>query len=297
MASYSLPYIVDEQTLPAPLPTANEIASSSDILSKTGGCTVVGVGTHFVVKYGPQVVPLEGETMLFLSQSTPVPVPRVYAMYQDLDKKVTYTYIVMERIRGRTLAEEWPSMDSASKIAVSVRLRTILNDMRALPSPGRYCSVGRQRLPDGIFWTSDPLMPYAGPFNTEDELNKSILAKYVAEQPSKHKANYYARTFPEVFRDHEPTFSHADLQRKNIVMRYPSTDGDTDSGGTSAEPEPVIIDWEFAGWYPSYWEYARALFACGRWDDDWNEWVDEFLEPFRNEYAWTSMLLLEMWPC
>lgn len=57
--------------------------------------------------------------------------------------------------------------------------------------------------------------------------------------------------------------------------------------------EPVIIDWEFSGWYPSYWEYARAIFACGRWNDDWNDWVDQILEPFRNEYAWVSILLRE----
>lgn len=26
-----------------------------------------------------------------------------------------------------------------------------------------------------------------------------------------------------------------------------------------------------AGWYLSYWEYARAVFACARFDDDWSE--------------------------
>jgi hypothetical protein len=57
----------------------------------------------------------------------------------------------------------------------------------------------------------------------------------------------------------------------------------------------VLIDWKYAGWYPSYWEYARAIFACGRWDDGWSEWVERFLEPWRNAYAWVQMLLREMW--
>jgi hypothetical protein len=61
------------------------------------------------------------------------------------------------------------------------------------------------------------------------------------------------------------------------------------------ELEIVIIDWEFAGWYPSYWEYARCVFACGNWNDDWSVWVDEILEPFRNEYVWTNMFLVELW--
>ncbi|EMD62551.1 hypothetical protein COCSADRAFT_93736, partial [Bipolaris sorokiniana ND90Pr] len=56
-----------------------------------------------------------------------------------------------------------------------------------------------------------------------------------------------------------------------------------------------IIDWEFAGWYLSHWEYARAIFACGRWDDDWYDWVNNILEPYRNEYIWMEKLLRELW--
>ena len=57
----------------------------------------------------------------------------------------------------------------------------------------------------------------------------------------------------------------------------------------------TIIDWEFAGWYPSYWEYARAIFACGRFDDDWSEWIDFSLDVYRNEWAWMQMLIVELW--
>jgi hypothetical protein len=40
----------------------------------------------------------------------------------------------------------------------------------------------------------------------------------------------------------------------------------------------AILDWEFAGWYPQYWEYTSAMgpaMACG----DYLEWVPKFLEP------------------
>ncbi|KAF1919474.1 hypothetical protein BDU57DRAFT_512600 [Ampelomyces quisqualis] len=95
-------------------------------------------------------------------------------------------------------------MGPASKKSISMRPRNILKAMRALPSPGGYCSVGRQALPDGVFWSADPSQHFAGPFAMKAELNKAMVAKYVQDGLVKHKANYYSRAFAEVFRDLEP---------------------------------------------------------------------------------------------
>lgn len=196
---------------------------------------------------------------------------------------------------GPCLDSEWPKMDQASKQAVACRLQSVLKEMRQLESPGGHCSVGRQGLPDGLFWTNNPSNPFAGPFGTEPELNNAMIAKYVENGLSKHKANYYSRTFSDVFQNHAPVFSHADLQRKNILIRNAPAGDETKEKLDATDLDLVIIDWEYAGWYPSYWEYARAIFACGRWSDDWSDWVDRMLEPFRNEYAWMGILLRELW--
>jgi hypothetical protein len=67
---------------------------------------VVGVGQHFVVKYGLAVDLMEGEIILFIQEATSVPVPRIYALFKDpITKKA---YIVMERIAGKSLDSEWP---------------------------------------------------------------------------------------------------------------------------------------------------------------------------------------------
>ncbi|PGH23155.1 hypothetical protein AJ80_02787 [Polytolypa hystricis UAMH7299] len=58
--------------------------------------------------------------------------------------------------------------------------------------------------------------------------------------------------------------------------------------------ELIVIDWEFSGWYPSYWEYSRAVFACGLWNDDWSHWVEKGLDPYLNEWTWMEMLK-ELW--
>jgi hypothetical protein len=285
--------MVDDACLPARLPTVEEIESATEIFSDTTGRKVVGVGDHFVVKYGVQVDLLEGETMLFLGQETTVPVPRIYALFRSADQRSNY--IVMERIKGSTLASEWSKMDQASKETVSSKVRPIFEEMRRLETPGGYCSVGHRGLPDGLFWTDNPSNPFSGPFDTEADLNNAMLAKYVQNGLSRYKADYYSRTFKDVFQGHAPVFSHADFQRKNVLLRDSSTATKTEALRDITDRQLVIVDWEFAGWYPSYWEYARAIFACGRWDDDWNYWVDRTLEPFRNEYAWMHILLRELW--
>ncbi|KAF2807783.1 uncharacterized protein BDZ99DRAFT_392062 [Mytilinidion resinicola] len=293
MNSINLPYFADSASFPAPLPTVQEIESATETIQHTTGRKIAVVGDHFVVKYGVHVDLLEGETTLFLGKSTNVPVPRIYALFQSPDKRCSY--IIMERISGWTLDLEWPNMDEARKDAVCSILRAILEEMRKLESPGGYCSIGRRGLPDGPFWTMDPLDPFRGPFDTESDLNEAMIAKYVADGLSQHKANFYSRTFKEVFRNHVPVFAHADLQRKNIMVRFSSKATGLKQQGNVERLELVIIDWEYAGWYPSYWEYARAVWACGRWQDDWNYWIDQILDPFRNEFAWVEMLLKEMW--
>ncbi|KAH7087680.1 kinase-like domain-containing protein [Paraphoma chrysanthemicola] len=268
MASCSLPYTMDVVHLPASIPTVHEIESAVEIFSDTTGRKVVG------------------KTMVFLAQTTLIPLPRVYARFQNSARDTTY--IVMERIKGSSLDLEWPRMDVATKEAVATQLRNVFREMRKLGFPGGYCSVDHGGLPDGLFWTADPSNPFARPFDSEAKLNEAVIQKYVENGLSKHKASYYTRTFAVVFQNHEPTFSHADFQRNNILMREREAQSD------GANPELVLIDWEFAGWYPSYWDYARAIFACGRWEDDWADWVDKVLEPFRNEYAWMG-ILREMW--
>ncbi|KEY70182.1 hypothetical protein S7711_03403 [Stachybotrys chartarum IBT 7711] len=95
------------------------------------------------------------------------------------------------------------------------------------------------------------------------------------------KAEYYRRALPLAVRGHAPVFTHGDLQRKNLLLREDGT--------------VVMLDWEAAGWYPSFWEYATAMFSR-RWDDDWHSWVIKVLDEYWNEYAWMDMMFRELWP-
>jgi thiamine kinase-like enzyme len=75
-----------------------------------------------------------------------------------------------------------------------------------------------------------------------------------------------------------PVFTHADLNPFNILVR-----GDDVVG---------IIDWEFAGWYPHYWEYTSNWLGSitkAVWQDSLDKFLDPFPEELRMEktrYKW-----------
>lgn len=282
MASYyPLPFFAASDHLPAPLPTLEAITTSQDVLHESTGRRIVRVGSCFLIKYGLNVTLIEGENMLFVGQFSNIPVPQVYAIYSDKDTGVNY--IVMENVQGQTLASRWNTLTTPAKTAIADRLRDVFNHLRNIPCPGYFGSLGNRALEDSMFWTADDVAPGVinGPFKTEAQLNEAMALKYLYNNMSPQKAEYYRRVLPLVLRNHNPIFSHADFQRKNVMIRNDGT--------------LVIVDWETAGWYPSYWEYTLAIFTCGRWDDDWHIWVAKILDEYPNEYAWMDMLRRELW--
>ncbi|KAJ5719781.1 kinase-like protein [Penicillium malachiteum] len=64
--------------------------------------------------------------------------------------------------------------------------------------------------------------------------------------------------------------THGDLSSLNILVR-----GDYIVG---------IIDWETAGWYPSYWEYTSAH-QVNPQNSFWVHEIDRFLQPMPEELA------------
>lgn len=281
--SFDIPFYATD--LPCPLPTNAEIEKAPDISMEYGGRRIVGLGQHFVVKYGLGVNLTEGENMLFVRENTNVPVPRVFALYSDA--KTGKNFIVMERIVGQTLLSAWPQLTELDKHDILSDLRIYCDELRRLPSPKYFGSFGKRQLLDEIFWTQEPDQLVNGPFDSERDLNEAMMRKYIYNGGPPYRAEYLRKCLPSIFRDHEATFTHGDLQRKNIIIREKSHQS---KEGTRI----VILDWEKSGWYPAYWEYCLAVCAL-RWDDDWSLWIDTFLTPFISEAAWLQSLRLELW--
>ncbi|WEW57767.1 hypothetical protein PRK78_003234 [Emydomyces testavorans] len=285
MVSVQLPYF--DPNLPHPLPTNSEI-NEAPVLIEHNGYRVVRVGAHYVVKYGSslQLDLIEGENMLFIRQATTIPVPRVYALYTDPIKSINY--IVMEFIEGELLSTQWPHLTADEKSNIVATLRRYFNQLRNLRSPGYYGSIGKRPLQDGIFWTPKPRPEINGPFESEDAMNTAMTLKYLSqsETQSTYRADFYRRALANVYRGHEPKFTHGDFQRKNVIIRR--------IDASSNNFEVVLVDWQTSGWYPSYWEYSMATLAAG-WDDDWHQSVSLVLDSFDAEFPWLNLLYQEIW--
>jgi hypothetical protein len=70
-------------------------------------------------------------------------------------------------------------------------------------------------------------------------------------------------------------FTHADLRPKNIIVR---------NGRVAA-----IIDWEFSGWYPEYWEFTKANYNYFP-GEDWEDYFRLALPCYEAELAAEQVL-------
>ena len=176
---------------------------------------------------------------------------------------------------------------------VARKLRNILEELRKLPFSGGYCSIGHRPLQDAIFWSGNEKEKSSmnGPFDTEEEVNEAMIKKYIFNGLPRQKAAFYKRTLKQIFHGHPPVFTHGDLQRKNIMVRGHIPE----QAGKEDEFKLTLLDWEVAGWYPSYWEYSRAMLGCGKWDDDWHVCLSRMVDKFLPEWAWADMMFKELW--
>ncbi|ATY66340.1 phosphotransferase enzyme family [Cordyceps militaris] len=284
---YELPFFAPKDTLPSPLPPPEVIASAGVVLEKSTGRRVVQFGDSYIIKYGIHVSLTEGKTLLFLNETQTVPVPKVFALYSRDDVKGRkVNYIIMEKIPGQSLDACWALLEPSDKEKIARQLRTHFNMLRNIPAPGYFGCLDSQPFEESIFWVSpkdklDQRWQINGPFKSEAELNTALVQKYLYNNGSAHKATFLRRMLPSVLKDHVAVFTHGDLQRKNVMIK--------------SDNSIVLIDWEAAGWYPEYWEYASATVAAGAWKDDWHEYLSKVLNEYPNEYSWFDMFIRDLW--
>ncbi|KAI5464362.1 kinase-like domain-containing protein [Mariannaea sp. PMI_226] len=225
----------------------------------------VPISKHVIVKTGPFAHLTEAATMSFVTANTSIPVPRIYCSFVHKNR----AFLVMERIRGSSLAEAWRTLSDADLENIFSQLRRIFQELRALPLPPgtgvescqggslRDSRIARSKPRFGPFktihgfhlWLREDLKPEEHPTREDDEDWKRIK-EMVAKQDG---------PWPP------PVFTHGDLNPFNILVR--------------GDRIVAIIDWEFAGWYPCYWEYTSAW--CGNLTRQaWQDLLTKFLDTY-----------------
>ncbi|KAE9963683.1 hypothetical protein BLS_009067 [Venturia inaequalis] len=286
--SVPIPFFRTASQLPAPLPSEKDILESKTPLRCDAFYrSVVAVGPHFVVKHGVGITEIEGQNLLFLERlSNPhVAVPKLYAMYKLSNGHLC---LVMERLPGESLEALWPSLEEEEKTTICHKLRDAFNFLRTLPSSGYYGGIGRTRIPDHLFNDREANKAVCGPFASETEFTSGLVLNLNAISQVNlgyldFKVDFYRRHLNTMLSGHSPAFSHGDLQRKNIlVLRQASS------------LEVGLVDWEAAGWYPSYWEYS-ILFSAMQWKDDWPKWLEQIVDPWPSEGAVLRGIHQDIW--
>ncbi|OAA53595.1 Protein kinase-like domain protein [Niveomyces insectorum RCEF 264] len=230
----------------------------------------IPISRHLIVKSSPFVHLTEGATLRFIAAHTSIPVPRVHCSFVYRNQ----AYIVMDRLHGVSLAEAYAKLSGDDRKKVFAQLRSICDELRKLPCPpgaGVQSCVGGSlrdsRIPrckprfgpfdttrDFHLWLRDGLRPEEHPDRENDD-DWVDIKKMVAKQDGPWPAS---------------VFTHGDLNPFNIMV-----DGNQVVG---------IVDWEFAGWYPYYWEYTAAWYG-NLTRKAWQGVLTEFLDAYPDELA------------
>lgn len=194
----------------------------------------------------------EAASMMFVRKHTSRPVPQVLKFLSHGG----WSHIAMEFVKGENLERAWPKMTVKEKRETLVQLREYFNELRALnpPRPGRVEAI------DGSPCFDTRLGGLYGPFNDIHSFQDHFGYKYMRENPEQPAGS--KEKFDKVYgRSYRTVFSHGDLGLYNIIVHR---------GRIAA-----IIDWEFSGWFPEYWEFTSCM------DSNWR--YEEVRELIKNE--------------
>ncbi|KAG5982536.1 hypothetical protein E4U55_001756 [Claviceps digitariae] len=176
----------------------------------------------------------ELQAMQYAAAHTSVPVPRIHRIYhlrQGL-------FISMDYIHGESLKDVWPRLTGPERTKTIAEIWRCLSQLHACRPPSSLgpitaASVGGGPVRDGALRLGEGGPQEMGPFVNADD-----FAAVVAEKE-------YFESFD--FQPTEIAFVHADICPRNIIR---GRDGNL-----------WFIDWEFAGWWPMYWERLKWDFA------------------------------------
>jgi hypothetical protein len=102
-----------------------------------------------------------------------------------------------------------------------------------------------------------------------------MRSKFVYNNISPAKAEFYRREFPIILQCYAPITTHRDFQCRNIIIKRisPSVSVDASTGVERVSFNSdifhlAIIDWEDARWYPDYEKTGIAVSAGSWWSDN-----------------------------
>ncbi|CAK1362789.1 hypothetical protein CB0940_05040 [Cercospora beticola] len=283
-----------------PIPTPEEIAACRDFIyeedpGKNRGSKVLRFG-KYAVKYGGRTEFREVENMKFLTKYPKIAAPK-YRAHGYLpgakggDSKGEL-YIVTDYIEGETVEAAFNKLSPVDKEGVIRLIREQINEIRKIPDEGYLGGVGGTHYVNNsltIFKNQLKLPPGAdasperlGPFATYDAFVDSWMQRLTDEptqEPFKPVSTICNKMAREIWGTNTRTvFTHGDLAPKNIMLTRLGTNPDG-----SGIFRVTIIDWDVAGFYPEWWEFADAPLWWGSTPAWWVESIEKIMPTYFSE--------------
>ncbi|KAI0772390.1 kinase-like protein [Trametes elegans] len=227
---------------------------------------------------------IEADNIRFVAKNTSIPVPRILDVIEYIDTPLSLGeprgIIIMTRIEGESLGKwmsdrairapgELPLLEKLDLCINTGNIAGITETMallkaRSFPPPKLDLSDAASLIGDlrNAFRELRSLVPPSGavtglsgrplkcnrageckligPFKDQLEFKEAIFAQASGFR-YRHRIPALRRLAAPVHaKQHRVLFTHADLAARNILIKDGRLAG--------------IIDWEFSGWYPEYWE-------------------------------------------
>lgn len=217
------------------------------------------IGDNYILKEIPLVdsrdireVGFDGETTLWLAENTTIPVVREMKHWTDSRSH----FFLMNKAPGETLEDAWPKLSTEEKEAYAREVVGYIAQLRTHKAATPQTVNGLPVI-NNLFGSRDNVVRGVEDKETWWARVRNGLPEKTEEWRNEFKGAYPSHATPYVM-------THCDLNAQNIVVH---------EGRVSA-----IIDWEFGGYFPDWWEYASAYRGIER-----SEWRYNILYEMRKQ--------------
>ncbi|KAI5994791.1 kinase-like domain-containing protein [Pisolithus albus] len=229
---------------------------------------------------------VEANALRLVSSKTTIPVPRVHRVVKRADDRFL---VVMDYIKGQTLAQVWPTFSVWRKFFVAFTLRRYIRQLRRLKAspttpPGPLSVQGPQICESPVF---GQVQSSRGPFASYSEFstwfNKRCKMGLDAERvPEDHPSR------KKKFDDSEPmVLTHQDINLRNIIL------GD--------DGRLWLVDWGWSGYYPPWFEFVATLtqaedpIISGADDELWKSLIPFICGPYFAQRKWLDNMSMGLY--
>lgn len=207
----------------------------------------------------------EALAMAFVRNHTTIPVPTLHHVVRH-PEHAEDAYLVMDYIPGTRLDTAWPALSLWSRARVAWTLRRYVRQLRRIgglrPGP-----LG----PRAAKCPGNALSPFRdeGPFASAAELT--------AFMNGRSHLRYNTPIPPQYQREERLVFTHNDINMRNVVL------GD--------DGRVWLIDWDWAGFYPVYFEFFAMMIAAHDIPTEtvprsWRYFIPFIVDPFFDRMRW-----------